>query len=184
MRRYVTITNRTSSDVTLVGTTPNPADESGATVAGLGLGSVMTQTVPPFGRLVIGEDEYALLAALNDASTLSKLMVIRSHRRVSERSVRAYGCVGDGLVDDTARFQAAIDAVAERGGGTLEVDTGVYLLSGDGIVLHGGVSISGESSSSCIMRQSSDGACISVDETRCSITGLTLVGPVRHQQGA
>lgn len=44
-------------------------------------------------------------------------------------TVKSYGAVGDGLHDDTAAIQAAIDALEAQGGGTLAVPAGTYLLN-------------------------------------------------------
>ena len=42
-------------------------------------------------------------------------------------SVRDFGAKGDGVTKDTAAIQAAVDAAAKAGGGTVEVPAGVYL---------------------------------------------------------
>ena len=42
--------------------------------------------------------------------------------------VRAQGAKGDGTTLDTAAFQAAIDATAKTGGGTVTVPAGIYML--------------------------------------------------------
>lgn len=44
--------------------------------------------------------------------------------------VRAYGARGDGSTDDTAAIQAAIDACATAGGGTVYFPLGVYKVAG------------------------------------------------------
>jgi hypothetical protein len=44
-------------------------------------------------------------------------------------SVKDFGAVGDGVADDTAAIQAAIDAVFNAGGGTVYIPTGTYLVS-------------------------------------------------------
>jgi hypothetical protein len=47
-----------------------------------------------------------------------------------QSSVLDYGAVGDGVTDDTAAFQAGIDAVYAAGGGVLNVPPASYLIDG------------------------------------------------------
>ena len=44
-------------------------------------------------------------------------------------SVKDFGAVGDGVTDDTAAIQAAVNAVRAAGGGTIYFPTGTYLVS-------------------------------------------------------
>ena len=44
-------------------------------------------------------------------------------------SVKDFGAVGDGVADDTAAIQAAIDSVFNTGGGTVYLPAGTYLVS-------------------------------------------------------
>lgn len=44
-------------------------------------------------------------------------------------SVKDFGAIGDGVTDDTAAIQAAIDAVFNAGGGTVYLPIGTYLVS-------------------------------------------------------
>ena len=44
-------------------------------------------------------------------------------------SVKDFGAVGDGVANDTTAIQAAIDAVANAGGGTVQLGAGVYKIT-------------------------------------------------------
>ena len=59
-------------------------------------------------------------------------------------NVKDYGAVGDGVADDTAAIQAAIDAAAATGCGVVYLPHGVYIISGDGLTNLGASVIRGE----------------------------------------
>ena len=48
----------------------------------------------------------------------------------SRWNVHEFGAVGDGVADDTAAFQTALQAAADAGGGTVQVPAGRYLIAG------------------------------------------------------
>ncbi len=47
-------------------------------------------------------------------------------------NVQNFGAKGDGITDDTAAIQSAIDAAAAAGGGQVYMPTGTYIVSGRG----------------------------------------------------
>lgn len=59
-------------------------------------------------------------------------------------SVKDFGAVGNGIADDTAAFQVAVNALANNGGGTLYVPAGTYKLT-DTITINRSICVAGES---------------------------------------
>lgn len=67
-----------------------------------------------------------VMAAVASSNTTVSSYTLPSRQRGSTvRNVRNYGAVGDGVNDDTAGFQAAIDSLPTAGG-TVEVPAGTY----------------------------------------------------------
>ncbi len=79
-------------------------------------------------------------------------------------SVQDYGAAGDGAANDTAAFQAAIDAAYAAGGGTVYVPDGVYKIH-DTLVMKSNVTVS------C-----ADGAVVDFVNTPSGTTGITFTG--------
>ena len=64
------------------------------------------------------------------------------HPGLQVENVRSYGATGDGMADDTAAFQKALDAAAKARGGTVFAPSGRYLFRGtltvpNGVTLRG-----------------------------------------------
>jgi len=78
-------------------------------------------------------------------------------------SILDFGAVGDGIANDTAAIQAAVDAAEANGGGTVYIPTGTYKITAT-IEVPFGVSIYGEGASVSVIN------CINCD-------GLTFDSP-------
>lgn len=93
-------------------------------------------------------------------------------------SVKDYGAVGDGVTDDTAAVQAAIDDVCSSGGGTLYIPAGTYLLSDTLDVTVSNISLMGAGKWDTILYRTTDyGDTISFtgdDTTGTLITNINL----------
>lgn len=71
-----------------------------------------------------------LAASLAVAASLPALARAAPEAAASRWSVRDFGAKGDAKTDDTAAFQAALDAAAKAGGGAVEAPRGNYLFAG------------------------------------------------------
>lgn len=69
-------------------------------------------------------------------------------------SVKNFGAVGNGLVDDTDAFQTGIETLYKNGGGTLFIPDGVYLLNS--VNLRNGVSLIGSSTDATTIKPITD----------------------------
>jgi len=108
-------------------------------------------------------------------------------------SVKDRGAVGDGVVDDTAAIQAAIDSVFNAGGGTVYIPAGTYLVTSLVKNWTGAVSVRlvGAGKRATVLRKtgatttpiidfSSD---VSVLEVYSSITDLRIQGNAKAHHG-
>lgn len=74
---------------------------------------------------LVGVAGPALAAVAVPAATASSYTLPSRQRGSTVRNVRNYGAAGDGVNDDTAAFQAAINSLPSSGG-TVEVPAGTY----------------------------------------------------------
>jgi hypothetical protein len=87
-------------------------------------------------------EQYTSASVLNNWTFLNSPDFTRLSVRQSVVNVKNFGAVGDGIADDAAAIQAAIDAAAAAGGGTVVVPEGTYLCNSQ-IVHKVNVSVSG-----------------------------------------
>lgn len=85
---------------------------------------------------------------------------------VQVHNVMQYGATGDGVADDTAEIQAAIDAVDDAGGGTVFFPAGTFLHTG--ITLPSYVSLVGLNRDMTILKYS--GSSVAVQKSGTGIT--------------
>jgi polygalacturonase len=95
------------------------------------------------GHVVTAGNPGGMMANLSIRMTLKGLLLLALGAGVAgaaEHNVRQYGAKGDGVARDTAAIQAAIDAAAAAGGGTVLVPPGKYAIARielkSGVTLH------------------------------------------------
>lgn len=95
-------------------------------------------------------------------------------------SVKDFGAVGNGVADDTAAIQAAIDAAEANvslynGGSTVYIPTGSYLVTATLTVRTGQITICGEGLGSQITRNSDFGETFNIADASPSSTKIALI---------
>lgn len=134
---------------------------------------VPSRTIPAHGRLFVSNSDYLRLTLSNKFGDLP-IKVFNPITAFQRANIKDFGAVGDGVANDTRAIQSAIDAVAYYGGGSVVVPVGIYII--DGITLHAGVSLEGESRNASILRQTdnSHSACVSATGSTCTVSHLSI----------
>lgn len=90
-------------------------------------------------------------------------------------NVKSYGAKGDGVTDDTAAIQAAIDALGETGG-VIFVPTGTYVISTPLTLTNQGIVIQFASSMYSIISKNFNGEAIHVYGGECQLVNPNILG--------
>lgn len=132
------------------------------------------RTVPAGGTLTMPHSEYVRAAAENDLVGLP-ISVDMPKENLRRASVRDFGAKGNGIDDDTAAMQAAIDYVSGYGGGVVDVPIGVYPFTS--LYIAGEVSLQGESKLSSVLKQldTAKGAALSFASAYSRVSQLRVI---------
>lgn len=101
-------------------------------------------------------------------------------------NVKDFGAHGDGVHDDTAAIQAAIDAAGTAGGGTVLLPQGTYSISQSLTIPYNAVTLAGPGMFSANIRVagSFDAIVVSNSSTGTRITSLSITSSVTQTAGA
>jgi hypothetical protein len=93
-------------------------------------------------------------------------------------NVRDCGAAGDGVADDTAAVQAAIDAASTSGGGVVYMPSGTYRVSAS-LTVHSRISIQGDGDQASVLYQTgaTASALRGVDVAFLDLRNIQLKGP-------
>lgn len=93
------------------------------------------------------------------------------------KSVAEFGAKGDGVTDDTAAIQAAIDAVHTEGGGEVHIPSGTYILS-NSLTIYSYIKLVGSSQYAVTIKQTNVNAAhiYATDVVYPTIKDITFVG--------
>ncbi len=97
-------------------------------------------------------------------------------------SVKDFGAVADGVTNDRAAFQAAVDHVQSIGGGAVLVPDGVYLVSGSAITISGSNVVLYASGYAKLLKGSAIN-CVNVTGSSNEVRGLLIDGQFNSGNG-
>ena len=112
--------------------------------------------VPPDGVQI----DNGVLRLTRDGKPVGQGAALPSGGTGTDVSVKDYGAVGDGVADDTAAIQAALDASHASGGGTVVIPNGTYLLS-DAVRFYSNQHIIGEPGAVLLQKDGTTGVAYS-----------------------
>lgn len=182
------LTSRVGAAETLAGQANTTANNAAQTVGTLGtrVTGLETQTTTLTSR-VTGAETTAGAAATKVTENSARLSTLEGRvtglgadvAEVAELTypVTRFGAVGDGVADDTAAIQAAIDALPDRGGAVL-FPAGTYKIS-NSLIIPNAFMARGDGSSSTVIWQTSTTrhGFLGNDTLHLTLSGMKLTGP-------
>ncbi|HEU5158143.1 MAG TPA: glycosyl hydrolase family 28-related protein [Streptosporangiaceae bacterium] len=114
----------------------------------------------------------------NDTDSDGKVTMTSQLTTCDPYDVKAYGAAGDGITDDTAAIQAAIDAAVAAGGGVIYFPPGTYEIS-EAIALASDLVLQGAGMNVSVIEQTSTGehGLYGADVDRVMVRDLRISGP-------
>lgn len=149
-------------------------------IASIGGATSITTTVNLTNTHAIGQPVSRSPVEIVDARGTAATLADRLDQ-VSPFNVKTYGAIGDGVTDDSAEIQAAIDAANAIGGGTIVIPAGTYQVTTALTIPGNNINIVGAGMGATILRRSGAGAMIVNSNTavlreRFRLSDLTFNG--------
>jgi hypothetical protein len=166
-------------DVTLP--TPAGGNALGWSLDGLSLVNIALSVGTSLVDLAVAAGSTLIGWAQAGASAALRTVSAKLRERVS---VKDFGAVGDGVTNDTAAIQAAIDLIESIGGGTVFIPAGTYLLSAALTIDDDCVTLQGDGVVSTILKPNAGNLSGIVVGVAGAITQGTQIRDLRVEYGS
>lgn len=107
--------------------------------------------------------------------TIGDTLEAVQERLLQTISVKDFGAVGDGVADDTAAIQAALDAADDAGGAKVFVVAGTYLISSE-LTIYSGTTLVGYGRPKIKQETNGERALVASDASNVTVSGIVFEG--------